>query len=191
MNNKPTPKFIRCFFAVTITKEMLLPINPLITELKIKFENNHQIIWIPPTNIHLTLKFLGNTKLTSIENMITKIKDDMKDVRAFDLSFDRIASFPNHHKPRTLALQNRNDEALQSLVQQLETILIAYDIKKDPRAFISHISIAKIRNHAYKKPLLVTFSPITFKITQFHLYSSDTRAEGPVYHILNTINLKT
>jgi len=72
----------------------------LLNQLKTKIKVG--IRWVASENIHLTLKFLGNTS----ENLIPKISDGLSaalgDVRSFQFEVGGFGAFPTLKHPRTL-----------------------------------------------------------------------------------------
>ena len=84
-------------------------------------------------------------------------------------------------KGKIFGLQKEIDEALDGLFEKEER-------------FMSHITIARVKNIADKKKLIeylenINPSKISFKVEKFYLKKSELTSEGPVYEDAAEFNL--
>jgi 2'-5' RNA ligase len=90
---------IRTFIAIRLPKY-------LCAELRAIQENIHQsglhLKWVPPQNIHLTLKFLGEVKEMDLLKIHTAMKTAAKHHHPISISAGGMGVFPNVKRPRVL-----------------------------------------------------------------------------------------
>jgi 2'-5' RNA ligase len=90
---------LRLFIALPLPHEVEIELDRLLTVLRPK---GPEVKWVPPNNIHLTVKFLGDTE----EKLVDKIKVALDEVAAgyqpFDTTIDQIGGFPNLNRPRVI-----------------------------------------------------------------------------------------
>jgi len=140
-----------------------------------------------PENIHLTLKFLGEISDEKIEEVKKRLKEiklekfnaELGDVRVFSKQFLKIIWIKLSGK--VFGLQKSIDEALSGEFEPEER-------------FMSHITIARVKNTADKKKLIeylesIKPSKINFKVEKFYLKKSELLPEGPVYEDVGEYNL--
>src|SRR3989344_7165019 len=140
-----------------------------------------------PENLHLTLKFLGeisNEKIEEVKKRLKEIKIDkfnaeLGEVGVFSRSFVKIIWIKLNGK--VFGLQKSVDESLEGLFEKEER-------------FMSHITIARVKNVAGKKKLIeylesVKPSEINFKVDKFYLKESKLLPEGPVYEDIEEYGL--
>ncbi len=131
-----------------------------------------------PENLHLTLKFLGETE----EEHIYKVTEMLKEIKAskyeteakyigvFSEKFIRIIWI---HLTNCNILQEKIDTALSSLFE------------KETR-FMSHLTIARVKSVKNKKDFLeilqnIEFPKISFIVDNFRFKESILTKDGPIY----------
>jgi len=137
-------------------------------------------------NLHLTLKFLGeidDEKINEIEKRLEKIK-----IKKIDAEIDSIGVFSESFI-KIVWLHIAGCEKLQEEVDnKLE------DLFPKENRFMSHITIARVKNIKNKKEFLekikkIKIEKIKFSINSFKLKKSILTGEKPVYEDLLEIKL--
>ena len=78
--------------------------------------------WVKPVNIHLTLKFLGNTDPDRIPGIQNKLTETLASFPPFQLSLESTGVFPNTKNPRILWVGLKDkEEALRALQTNFDT----------------------------------------------------------------------
>ncbi len=91
---------LRLFIAVDLSSEALLPLSHLSQGL---LESNvHGIRLVATKNIHLTLKFLGDTNRNQLPSLIAGLDDLGPQVTPFTVKLGDVGGFPNLKHPRVL-----------------------------------------------------------------------------------------
>ena len=142
--------------------------------------------WVKPEQIHLTVRFLGDTESDKLE----KIKEVMSDFRFNEFRFtaeDKTGFFPSPAKPSVFYLSCGNTDKLVELKYYIDTLLEKCGIPAETRKFIPHITIARIKKNFNRKNCGVlqdTFSDLkTFNIRadKVTLYRSTLTSNGAVH----------
>ncbi len=178
-----------------------IPLSPhargILQNIQNDFKNlNADVKWVPPDNIHMTLKFLGEIqpqKLKSIQNIFPSL---FQNFSRFDVAITRLGAFPNAQKPRVIwAGITQNAELLTEIAAQLENALGKLGFPKEDKKFSPHMTLGRVRSFknieklsesidAYQK-----FLPITEPIETIVLFKSTLASQGSIYEHLNEVKL--
>ena len=187
---------IRTFIALEIDKK----IKKRIVEVqdRIKQTNSLKGKWVPKENLHLTLKFLGDTKLKFIEQIKDKIKEYSEDEHAMSYSLTHIGAFPNEKFARIIwaGIEGDNSQII-NLARKLEEALFEFGFKKEKRDFKTHITFCRTKqildHNGFRTTLEEinkSFQPIEFIINKIILFESNLTPTGPIYSALFNYYLK-
>jgi RNA 2',3'-cyclic 3'-phosphodiesterase len=138
---------IRTFIAVELPKEINDSIQRLQNDLK---DSMSDARWVKYGNIHLTLKFLGDTKVTKLELIGTVIQEIARKYSPFIISLAGIGAFPNSRKPSVIwtGIDKGKDE-ISKLANEIESAMGKLGFPKENRPFNPHLTIGRVReiNH--------------------------------------------
>lgn len=118
-------------------------------DLTLKLSNgNKDIKPIPPKNIHITLKFLGNVKKSEINKVCKSIEISLKSKKTFKFNIkDLLDGFPRLSSARILyGVVGQGDKEVVELHYAVDNSLSLIGFEKDERKFIPHITIARMKN---------------------------------------------
>lgn len=154
------------------------------------------INWVKPYNMHITLKFLGDTRQESIPPIISKLKTCAAAIESFGFTVKDFGYFGNLRFPRVLWMgveqEKKNIENAYQLIQT-EMDFLGYPAEK--QEFRPHLTIGRIKNmHDTQKlrELEGEFSGVLLQqvwIDTFELYQSKLTPSGPVYSVVEKFNL--
>lgn len=136
--------------------------------------------------IHLTLHFLGDTSLAVIQEVMQDFKG-----QAFELTMDRLGSFPTAERSTTLWSGLQDSKPLMDLHSEMEARLVVAGYRPERRAYRPHITLARCSQevpwHVNQKFLAQqsTFVPMTFAVKEVVLFSSRLSVMGPSYQSEN------
>ncbi len=103
--------------------------------------------WVKPANIHLTLKFLGETDPAAGADIARAMQTAVAAQAPLELALGELGGFPNLRRPRVLWQAVAGDiERLKALQQALETQLAPCGFQRERRPFRAHLTIGRIRN---------------------------------------------
>jgi RNA 2',3'-cyclic 3'-phosphodiesterase len=154
--------------------------------------------WVKPGNIHLTLKFLGETDPDRIPGIQNKLTEILASFTPFRLSLDSVGVFPNTKNPRILWIGLKDDEGtLQTLQSSIEKALEGMGFPMDPRPFAPHLTLARIKSPKGNRELQDELDavnqkgidPHPFDVGEIHLYESQLTPKGSIYTVLANFKL--
>ena len=187
-------KLIRIFISVFVPKEIVNIKEMLKTTIDTR---GIKIRWVRDGNMHLTLKFIGNTTEESIDSINNAIHDVVKDTPFINLSISGTGCFSKRDRANTLWVGIKGDlNKLEQLILNINNKLEPLGFPIERRKFLPHITIARINSNQKKKPdisnfLNTTFMELPMKIVKINLMQSQSFPKGSFYTILNTNFLDT
>ena len=107
------------------------------------------ISWVKSENLHITLKFLGDTPETKIDELQQVVTQAVKGIPSFVITLRGFGAFPDKRAPRTLWTGIEGDtEILVSLANQIESAVAPLGFPPESKPFRPHLTLARIkRNH--------------------------------------------
>jgi len=182
-------KVIRTFIAVPVPE----PLFNLRKKLKATIsEKTGKIRWLRKEQIHLTLKFLGDTTEDSINDVRRIMQSIADEFKPFNISIQKTGCFPKVERPRVMWIGVSGKlEKLNQLVEKIQKKLNPLGFPKNEKKYHPHITIARAKYPQKKTPdistfLNTSFDPIPFPIKKVQFISSELFPNGPVYTILST-----
>jgi 2'-5' RNA ligase len=156
--------------------------------------------WTRPDNLHLTLRFLGDTSAAQQTQIEAALAAIAAAAPALHLALQKLGAFPSLRKPNIIWLDFGGDLALlQPLQAQIERAAQAAGFAAEARAFAPHLTIARAQKSAAPTALsragellraaAPLAAPAPFLVAQIHLIRSDLHPAGPVYRPLATFPL--
>lgn len=133
--------------------------------------------WIPPENLHLTLKFLGEVASDRVDAVKASLQEALSrgDFRPFGLEFKGVGAFPSISHPRVIWIGiSQGGEALTQLANALEEELQNLGFERENRLYTAHLSIGRIGHLKDRKILEEIVSK--YDKTSFAGFSTDVVA---------------
>lgn len=154
--------------------------------------------WVPPDNLHLTLKFLGELPATQLPSLTAELQALARSTQPIPFSLGELGAFPNLARPRVLWVGLQAPPALAQLAAALEQRLLAHGFAAEPRPFTPHLTLARLRpwasgaQVASVAPALPAFSlpPRQSTLSELTLFESQLKATGAVYNALVRMPLR-
>lgn len=177
----------RCFIALDLPREAINAIKDI--QKLLKKQNLFNGKFTEPENLHLTLKFLGEIDDGKIEEVKRKLREikfndfeaELGEIGVFSKKFIKIIWIKLNGK-EVFDLQKEIDEALS-------------DLFEPEQRFMSHITIARVKNVGDRKALFdyiknMKNRKIKFNVDKFSLKKSELSSEGPVYEDIEVYELE-
>lgn len=176
-------KPLRLFIAIDLTDATKNAIQQCCQPLK-KHPQLTALNWTKLENLHITLRFLGDTPPAKLDPIINALQQQTK-LTPFTLRTTKVTVFPPQHE-RLLVLLVHLSHELAALYQQVNQTLSLLALAQDPRPFLPHITVARAKptTHFPFIPELMTTVTLEQQIDHICLYQSDTRPEGSCYTVL-------
>lgn len=164
----------RLFIAIDLPDDVKAELGRLRVELP-------GVRWVPPSQLHLTLAFLGDVpgeRLAGLTGRLAAIK-----ASSFRLRLGGLGCFPHRRNPRVLWVGVEPEPLLVSLAQRVRDGLAECGIALEERPFAPHITLARIRQSAAGgcAPFLDRpggMPAVTLAVGEFILYESRLSSGG-------------
>jgi len=180
---------------------LAIDIPPHARETVVSIQNRFKTLglnasWVRSGNIHLTLKFLGNTPSERVAEIRESVSEVVEFFPVFKLALGEVDIFPNFKKPRVLWIN------LKDIFNRLKILQNEIDIKmgeigflKEKKEFNPHLTLARIKHAKAKaresleelkqgKGFITSINQKYFQVSSVLLLRSDLTPKGPVYTVL-------
>lgn len=182
----------RLFAAIKITPDEAL--SSLYYKLKIDLKTE-KIKWVDLQNLHITLKFFGETDEDRIPEVSSHLNQVASEYSSFDLRLSGLGIFGSAYKPRVIWAGIEENNTLKELGLSVLNEMDKIGYKLDRQNFVPHLTLARIKfidNKARLSGIIHTHMNTYINsetITSFHLYESVLHKTGPEYFKLESFNL--
>ncbi len=174
---------MRLFIAIDVLDKR---ISYVVSQIQQLLERNEVKGTYPSVDqLHITLKFLGETPESKIELINHKLKS-INLSESVVITVDGVGAFPSLVKPRIIFLHVNANEALYNLQKQIEETMVSIGFKRESRVFKPHITIYRIKKpwtwKTYLEKNLRNINlEVSLKINNFKLKESILTPKGPIY----------
>ena len=140
--------------------------------------------WVPPPNLHFTLRFLGDIDQGLVEPVAEAMRSVARATPTLLVGVGGLAGFPSRDAPRVVyADVSRGHEGLARLAGKLEAALGALGFAPADRPFLGHMTIGRVQS---SRGGLASISPPNTDcgvgtIAAVTLYRSDLFSRGAEY----------
>jgi len=173
----------------------LTPPPPVRAELAALADGLAGARWNPAENLHLTLRFIGDTPAetqAAMEEALARVR-----VEPFVLPVGGIGVFPPRGPAKVLwAGVGGGHPRLHQLRKQVDEALLSVDLTLDVRTFAPHFTLARLGETVEPKPLAKLlarhreFEAPPFRVASFELYASELRPGlPPAYRVVRRFAL--
>lgn len=141
--------------------------------------------WIDMENYHITLRFIGDVEghvADEFANALDRIRRP-----SFQLELNGVGQFGGK-KPHSIWAGVRQKPELIALQGEIERICQRLRLPADPRKFVPHVSLARLKNTPVDEVALYlagrgNFAAMPFRVNRFVLMSSRDSVGGGPYVI--------
>jgi len=189
---KSRTETIRTFICIEIPDSIKARIGKLQDTLR---QIDAQISWTKPSNIHMTLKFLGGVPASRIERIKNAVEKTSRGIKPFDIEVSGSGCFPSARSPRVLWIGIADvPEQLKQLYANLEDQLSQVGFECEKRRFSPHLTIGRVRtphnaSHVADSLISNSFAPERFHATEIVVMRSDLKPTGSIYTPQMTVEL--
>ena len=176
---------MRLFVGIELPKEIK---DELFKVQKSVPSNLAKINWVSKKNLHLTLKFLGETDVP-----LERIKEGLRSARfdSFKVNLSEINSFSTKYKGymKVLWAGIFPEKEVVSLQQGVDSALLSIfngDQKFSPHITLGRVKILKKKKEFSELLKKTTIRKLEFEIKNFKLFESKLTKDGSKYSILET-----
>lgn len=149
--------------------------------------------WIPAEQLHLTLRFFGETN----EERCLELQKHLQTLAlpAFPLCIHGVGVFPSPHRARVLWVGIQAAPELKFLQGHIEKITQSLGFAAETKPFVPHLTLARLHKAAPRQlsRFLEKYQGLNsppFLIRDFHLYSSLLSPKGAEHRKVATYSLQ-
>ncbi len=185
---------IRTFIALELEPSLQQALGHIQETLK---KTGADVKWVRPTDIHLTLKFLGDTPSHQLDSIAQTIRSITEQSSSYPLELTKIGAFPTIEHPRVVWIGvEEGKEETKKIAHSLEEKLQGIGFKKEDRGFEPHVTIGRVRSGLNRMALFKALKEFQIeaamnqKANRITLFKSTLTSQGPIYETLGRFDLK-
>ena len=175
----------RCFVAVPLPDSLKEELGRCIKFLEGVISS--PVRWVQAENIHLTLKFLGDTSRALIPDILGVVHKVAVETEPFSLEAIQIGGSPRGDHLRVVWAEVNGDlEALARLQAEIEKLTVGLGFEPEKRRFVPHLTLGRVRRSTLRKPAgTPSLSPGgRFRVDRVALFESELKPTGAEYTVL-------
>lgn len=184
---------MRLFFAAEFAPPLRDAVSDAITRARIA---NPPWRWVARENIHVTLKFLGETPEEIVPELVEVVTGACAGTAPFDIVLGGLGGFPDLHRPRVLFYEmTTGARELVALAGAIDAALSeGLGIPREDRPFKAHATVARVKSAIAPElaARLAKAPPVergSQKIEKVTLMESELRPQGAAYRPVKWIAL--
>ena len=188
---------IRAFIAIDLPTNLQECLGQVSHELKERL-HDLPVRWVPPENVHLTLKFLGDVSMKNLEMLTNIISQVVSEYLVFDVSAGGIGAYPKIHRPRVIWVGLEGPPELLAMQRGIEIETTHLGYSREERPFSPHLTLGRVSRNANSREIrrisdvLAEFK-VGFlgvlQVNEVHLFKSELKPGGAVYTRVFTATL--
>ena len=163
--------------------------------LKAGLAHEH-IKWVEEHNIHITLKFFGETDERKIPGICSVLHDRSEITSPFGIKLSGLGIFGSAYAPKVVWTGIEPYEQISLLMKNIHHDLLAIGYEADRQNLVPHLTLGRIkllRDKIIFRSTLDKFRTISSEpvhLSEMVLYESILHREGPEYIVLDRFQFK-
>ena len=154
--------------------------------------------WSKTENLHINLKFLGETTESQIDQIRRAVEPAVSHVSPFVIELKGFGVFPDHRSPRVLWIGLGGAlDSLTALADCVGRAVVPLGFPQEDRPFRPHLTVARVKkDHREVGRVLGALGVLTdpfpcgpLPVDRVTLFKSDLRQTGPIYTKLWDVSL--
>ena len=149
---------------------------------------------VEPGNLHVTLKFLGDTEPSVLPVIHDTIRQVAQQFPPMSMQVAGIGAFPHVNRPSVIWAGLDHAVPLIHVANLLDAELESLNFSREKRPFQPHLTLARVKRKPppQLKSIIAQFQETEFgelKVSEIELFRSELRPEGPIYTVLHSAPL--
>jgi len=188
---------LRAFIAIEFSGRVCEAIQKQTSRLR-QTLGDDLVRWVSASNMHLTLKFLGDTTSSYLDFLKQLLIHEADAHPQFDLQLGGLGAFPTPRRPRLLWIGIHAPADLVSLQKGIEAGAVRLGYEQEERAFSPHLTIGRVRQNINPPELQKVRTALdtiqlgnisVVRVDSIHLFKSDLHPGGSIYTKLFSVPL--
>jgi 2'-5' RNA ligase len=150
---------------------------------------------VEPGNIHITVKFLGDTDENHIDAIEQSIKESVLAIKPFSIILKGTGVFPNQNYMKVIWIGITDEGNIETIARAIDEKLEPLGFKKENRGFSPHLTVGRVKTARNKDQLLKVignYKTVEFTIQNVQLITlkkSELTPKGPIYTTIREVLL--
>ena len=182
---------MRLFFGIFISNDVRERVESAQRQLRSAGE---KVKWVEPTNLHITLRFIGDVPDAEAERVGQAAEGSWDGVPVTPCVFRGVGAFPNPRRPRVVWVGlSEGRETLTGLHANLSGRLQErLGLPTESREFVPHLTIGRVKAPPRSDALAKLIGGLgaeefgSFFPDRFALCESTLTPRGPIYRVLRS-----
>ncbi len=154
-----------------------------------------KIRWVNPTNLHLTLRFLGEISRSQVETVCLAVRCAAARADDFSIRLSGTGCFPSSRRPRAFWIAVAEASDLTRLFEAVEKELSCAGFPRETRPFSPHLTLGRVRADRSSARLgealaAAKFDAAPFLAAEITVMRSDLSSSGAVYTPIAKLRLR-
>jgi len=170
-----------------------VPLNQTLQKLIKQIQSTPcNIKLVEPENIHITLKFLGETQVQHLQAIEQIMTDTIEGLPPFSIQLKGTGVFPNENYIKVFWIGIKHTKYLELIAKELDDKIAHLGYKKEQRKFSAHLTIGRVRSAKAKEELIALIHETQelfiddILVNSIKLKKSTLTPKGPIYETLIT-----
>jgi 2'-5' RNA ligase len=179
---------MRLFIAFPLPEPVPTQLDEIISSLRRPGDN---IKWVRPENLHLTVRFLGETDERLVPSLAVQIDRAAREAAPAECVIDRVGCFPNRSRPRVIWVGlSGSTDILTSLAANIELAVQDMGFSPEKKRFQPHLTLGRVRRNGKAGDLTerldgYRLEPLPLRLDRLALIKSTLTPAGPIYQVLH------
>jgi len=183
---------IRTFIAIHLPPDVKAALGDVARRLDSRTPRR-TVRWVRPEQMHLTLRFLGDTDTDRLPAIQTAMDAVAAANAPFEMRLGSVGCFPNKNRPRVIWVGLAGEEIhLLSLVADLEKELAPLGREPENKPFRAHLTLGRVKDErgAQGVEWAADVQHLAVPAEAIHLIESQLRPTGPIYTVRHSSRLR-
>ncbi|MBA2440853.1 MAG: RNA 2',3'-cyclic phosphodiesterase [Rubrobacter sp.] len=147
-----------------------------------------EVRWLPPENVHLTLKFLGEVPEDALAAVSAALDGACGEHGPFGVELPDFGAFPSRERAKAVwAAVGAGSGELGALAADIEGALEGLGFPREKRPYLPHATVGRARGRPARLPEAeATGEPLGFRVRSVELVRSRLLPSGAVYSVLSS-----
>lgn len=191
-------KLVRAFIAIEVSPRLKEKLYKEIGPLREALPRS-MVRWVNVGNIHLTLKFLGDTSRSDLEKLKRYLNEEVAGKKPFEIGVSGLGVFGGFSRPRVVWVGVKDNGKLLSLHSSVERVASRMGSEPERRPFAPHLTLGRVQHRISKsdkgriRQEILSHEKLDFgtmQVNYLHCFESQLKSTGAVYRSLFSVKLK-
>ena len=182
---------IRAFIAIPLPAHLQQQIHRETNSLRAQL-SREIVRWVPAENIHITLKFLGDTEKEKLDKLEEILAIEMAKIHSFEITIKNLGVFPKMSRPSVIWVGVENSGKLSTLHQRVQRVASQIGSVQEKRRFSAHLTLGRVTRKGYNSKMrskireTLEESPKydfgKVSVDSVHIFQSELTPKGAKHH---------